>query len=623
MKFKLFTPKTTPPTTPNKQNKYPHAKTGKQLLTTTDRACHLLKIKRLYSVTERIWEDHYKYAIEQFAELVQQVPASEIHHHSNHGGLIDHTLEALHAGTRIAQGYILPPNSEPEEISSSSDRWRFGAFIAILAHDLGKIVTDIEIVYRQKNTDFQPWHPWYGNIPLGAEYSYRYKQRANNSKLAKSLHEKATMSLLPRLLTHKAAHWIFEDVELLAQLFSTVSHATLGGQVIAEIVRAADQSSVSNNLGATTGVNTDHSASVPLQEKLIISLRNLVNDGELKRNKPGAAIWVTDEYTWAVSKATMEAVRIQLTSEGHKGIPKNVVRLFEILKDHELIQPNPEGESVWTAEVNDFAKNWQQKLTFLCFKNEVIWPTSNPDKFDGEINPIDKEGSAAEPPTVKNQVKKKKTEVEATATKNKKNNTQGYSPPDQLKLQKKEPTPTNTNIDQIPAIKPSQPAKQTALPIAAENTSLVSSADVKVQWENSPKAHLDRVEKNEFISWLISGISRRQIRVNEAKAPVHILEKYVALVTPVIFNLYLEKNSLRKKIYENRAGDSKVYTLVQRELEALDIHQRGQNGQNIVKVGVEGAKRKSELKVYLLRRECFPTLSNFHPNSAVKIDNYR
>ena len=354
--------------------KYALAKTGKELLESPERSALIRKIKRLFSITEDVWANHYLFAIEQFAELVQEVPASEIHHHSKEGGLIDHTLEALHAGIRIAQGYVLPPNSEPEHIAASSDRWRFGAFIAILSHDIGKVVTDIEVVYRDRGGEFQHWHPWYGSIPKDSEYSYRYKKRINNSKIAKSLHEKAAMSLLPRLLTKKAAQWIFEDTELLAQLFSTVTHSTFGGQAIAEIVRTADSASVAKNLGADTGVKTEHSNSIPLHEKLIVSLRKLINDGDLKRNKPGAAVWVTDTDTWVVSKATMEAVRVQLLNEGHKGIPQNVVRLFEVLKDHELLIPNSEGESVWTAEINDFAKNWQQKLTFLRFKNETIWP---------------------------------------------------------------------------------------------------------------------------------------------------------------------------------------------------------------------------------------------------------
>lgn len=151
------------------------------------------------------------------------------------------------------------------------------------------------------------------------------------------------MSLLPRLLTRKAAQWVFEDTELLAQLFSTVTHSTFGGQAIAEIVRTADSASVAKNLGADTGIKTDHSTAVPLHEKLIVSLRKLINDGDLKRNKPGAAIWVTETDTWVVSKATMEAVKVQLLNEGHKGIPKNIVRLFEVLREHDLLIPNSEG----------------------------------------------------------------------------------------------------------------------------------------------------------------------------------------------------------------------------------------------------------------------------------------
>ena len=177
MIINLFRKKSSSENIVTTSKKYPIAKTGKQLLVSEKRSAIIKKIKRLFSITEEVWDLHYLYAIEQFAELVQEVPASEIHHHSNEGGLIDHTLEALHAGTRIAQGHILPPNSEPEQIASSSDRWRCGAFIAILAHDIGKIVTDIEIVYRGGGGEFTHWHPWFGNIPPGAEYSYRYKKK--------------------------------------------------------------------------------------------------------------------------------------------------------------------------------------------------------------------------------------------------------------------------------------------------------------------------------------------------------------------------------------------------------------------------------------------------------------
>ena len=129
----------------------------------------------------------------------------------------------------------------------------------------------------------------------------------------------------------------------------------------------------------------------------------------------------------------------------------------------------------------------------------------------------------------------------------------------------------------------------------------------------------DILRENDFLAWLLKGIARRQIRVNEPKAPVHILDGHIALVTPAIFNLFLDKNSLKKRLYEKRAGDKRVYTVLQRELEALDIHQRGTDGQNIVTVSVEGQRSKSELKVYLLNRACFPSLRAFAANPAIKI----
>jgi len=589
------------------KSKYLIAKTGDDILNVNHRKKHVTNIKRLFSVTDTIWSEHYYFAIKSFAEIVQEVPASEIHHHSNVGGLIDHTLETLHAGIRVSHGYVLPPNTEPEEIVSAADRWRFAVLIAILAHDIGKIVTDIEVVYSVKGGGFKNWHPWYLNIPVGSEYIYRYKKREGNIKSAKSLHEKAAMSLMPRLLTKEAADWIFEDSELLSQLFSTVSHSTFGGQVISEIVRTADCSSVAGDLGANTGVNTDHSNSVPLHEKLIVSLRKLINDGDLKRNRPGAAVWVTDKETWVVSKAGMEAVRAQLINEGHKGIPKNVVRLFEVLREHELLIPNIEGDSVWSAEINDFAKNWKQKLTFLRFNNELIWPTSNPAVFDGEVTPVDRKGNPLNIDDSKKALVNMQVDVE-NAIEQLTSKVEGdiFIPPGTKDTPVKKP-----NV--------SSPAKKKNENSNNSDQPGISSKEAKKEWKSSRQVQEDILAENDFIGWLLKGIRRRHIRVNEPAAPVHILDEHIALVTPSIFILYLEKNSLKKALYEKRAGDKKVYTLLQKELQALDIHQKGTNGQNIAKMSVEGQRSQSDLSVYLLNKDCFPSLATFSTNKALRL----
>lgn len=579
------------------KRKYPIVKTGHELLSTPERQIIIRQLKRLFSTTESGWADHYLYAIEKFCELVQELPASEIHHHSQPGGLIDHTLETLHSGVRIALGYVLPPNAEPEEIASATDRWRYGVFIAILSHDAGKVLTDIEVVFRNTGESFQLWHPWFGNLPKGAEYSYRYRARVPNKTASKTMHEQAAMSFLPKLLTKKAAAWLFEDMELVASVFGAVTHSGYTQNVIREIVRKADGSSVSANLGAETGTVTSHSSSIPLHEKLMVSLRKLVNDGDLKRNRPGAAIWVTDSDTWAVSKAVMEAVKVQLQQEGHKGIPNSPVRLFEVLREHELIVPTSEGDSVWSAEVNDYAKNWQQKLTFIRFKNDQIWVNQQPDYFDGKVTPLDRAGRAAVAPIISKEKEDGETaqaQVEEVVNRQNEELKQDVSQKPSTEYQKAE---TETEKQDIG----------------------VSSKEAIEQWVSPKRIKQETLMENDFISWLVRGITRRQIRVNEPKAPVHVLDHHIALVTPAIFILYLEKNSLKKKLYEKRSGDKRSYTLIQKEIESLEIHQRSSHGQNIVRMTVEGQRTRSELKVYLLNRDFFPSLSNFNPNKAMRI----
>ena len=602
---------------------HPVALSGADLLNTPARQSLISKIKRLVSATDVVWNRHYLYAIQQFAELAQNLPASEIHHHSEQGGLIDHTLEALHAGVRISHGYILPPNAEPENIGPGADRWRFGAFIAILAHDLGKIVTDLEVVYRAPNSTFQQWFPWYGNLPAGVEYQYRFRKKIENSRLAKTLHEKSGMSLLPRLLTPEATKWLFSDMELVSQLFSTVSHSTFGGHVIAEIVRTADGASVSKNLGASTGKKADHSSAVPLHEKLVVSLRKLVADGDLIRNKPGAALWVTEECTWVVSKATIEAVRAQLLNEGHSGIPKSVVTIFGILKDHECIVATPEGDSVWYAEIDDPVKNWRQKLTFLRFKNEVIWPTSQPDFFDGTVTPIDRNGkplAEGQPRVSEAGESKVAAEGSLGSAPSLTCHESGTAPVKSPKISKPDSSREGQRT-QSPkeTVNPKSKRTTTSEDGSAPAEGGLTSRDAADKWKTRRQIQEEVLRQNDFISWLLRGIATKRIRVNEPKAPVHVLENHVALVTPAIFNDFLDKNRLKKQIYERRAGDKRVFTLLQKEIEALDIHQRGMNGKNIVSVSVEGIRSKSELRVYLLNRDCFPSLHNFNANPAIKI----
>jgi integrating conjugative element relaxase (TIGR03760 family) len=626
---------------------YPVVQRGEDLLNTQARQHQIRRVKRLISTSEDVWDRHYLHAIRQFAEIVQGAPASEIHHHAYHGGLIDHTLEVLAAGVQLSQGYMLPPNSEPEELHSGVDKWRFGVIIAILSHDIGKVVTDMEFVYRERGEGFTEWHPWFGIMPVGAEYHYRYRTRLKNSSASKGLHEKASMSLVPLLLTKGAVRWLFSDQELVGQLFHTISSSTIGGGAIADIVRKADSNSVGRSLGADPGKQdkSTYTTEIPLEEKIIVCLRQLIADGALRMNKPGAALWCTESHTWVVSRVAMDAVRNALKAEGHKGIPNSSARLYNILLDSNFILPADNGEAVWYAKIVDHARSWEQGLSFLCFENSTVWPTSQPTIFDGEVVPTDSKGN-----TLHSAPLETETSNAGVERGNGNENPQAEESVrrhDEVKQGELPLVDEGANAQQAKVGKEHREAQgfndrgnassNRASSTAGEHQA--QEGEGGQQQSNGPAEKKTDRRMNKFkqdgrakvltpdevadfplFKWLLPAVSARRLKVNEPKAPIHILGDFVALVTPTIFTVYIDK-SLTSKVYEKQARESgkPVFTVLQRELFSLGIHQTGANGENIVKVTVTGKRNRSELSVVLIPRKYLPGLSKFSGNPALSL----
>lgn len=622
------------------KRKYHVVETGREILCRELYASKVRRVKRLTSATEEVWNRHYLSTIERFAELVQGAPASESHHHSYHGGLIEHTLEVLASGVQIAQGFMLPPNVEPEMLLHSVDKWRFGAFLAIIAHDIGKVVTDIEFVYQQKGEGFKKWHPWNGPLPIGAEYTYRYKQRLANSAVGKALHERASISLVPQLLTKEATLWLYSDIELVGQLLNTITAAPAGGGAIAEIVRMADKASVANSVGAIPNKSREHQAALTLHEKALSALRQLIDDGELKRNRPGAAVWTTESYTWVVSRVGVEAIKARLIEEGHKGIPNNPVRMFEHLQAQKITVCPENGESTWRAEVNDLARGWKQILTFMCFENRTIWPTRMPDVFDGTITPVDDKDQPVVMPCLETEVSKDDNNqssedrsiavpmpetkvVDAVAVKEVITNSVNNRVPAKVE-QMKEPS-------EAPAPTPAKSGhefetKRSPLRRSEEKGKTDKIVDIEEQgrahYKDDGKPNISEKELREhvFFNWLLEGVEHRSIKVNEPKAMVHLVDGYAALVTPQVFQKFFE-SPVQKKKFELRAGGKPVFTVMQKEIFALGIAHIGSKGRNIWEVTVSGGRRNSQLSVILIPREYFPSFDKFSSNPAITLTN--
>ena len=125
--------------------------------------------------------------------------------------------------------------------------------------------------------------------------------------------------------------------------------------------------------------------------------------------------------------------------------------------------------------------------------------------------------------------------------------------------------------------------------------------------------------QNPFLSYVFSRVKDLKIRCNEPNAPVHITKSHIVLVSPKIFNQFLndKKNAMKKKRYE--VINQTVHSALQREIESLGINYRVTGGKNIIKVLATGREKSVEFSAYLIERQYFPMFDSFSPNPSLKL----
>ena len=146
-------------------------------------------------VPQAHWRTLYFNALLAFAGYVQQLPASEAHHHSGMGGLLDHSLEVVIHALRIRRGHLLPQGADAEAITAKKDLWTYAVFSSALLHDVGKPLVDLVVtLYDYDGRDLGVWDAL--SAPMTGDGWYRVRYRRDSQHW---LHERAAL-LLSRLI---------------------------------------------------------------------------------------------------------------------------------------------------------------------------------------------------------------------------------------------------------------------------------------------------------------------------------------------------------------------------------------------------------------------------------------
>jgi integrating conjugative element relaxase (TIGR03760 family) len=521
---------------------------AESLLCASHRKKLLERIWQYTALSEPQFDQLYLDPIRRYASYVQQLPASESHHHAYPGGMLDHGLELVACSLKLRQSYLLPSGAAPEDQAAQADAWSAAIAYGALLHDIGKIAVDLQVEYQNGEV----WHPWHG--PLTQPYRFRYVVGRDYK-----LHGAATGLLYTQVLTSRQLDWLNNYPILWGHLLFLLANHYEHAGTLGELVLQADRVSTAQNIGA----NPSKALQAPkhsLQHHLLTGLRHLVKN-EFKLNQPGAAGWLTQDHLWLVSKTATDKLRAYLLAQAVDGIPSSNIALFDELQSHGLVDATPEGKAVWNATVAD--DNWKHRFTFLRLQPSLIWADEpRPGCFSGTIetmmdDPLStsetNESAPGQPPAA-SEGKQTGDELE----------TQSFDYLDQLMDMLEE---SNDEIELRTG--------------GLEAAIAPSSATVG---EN-------------FIEWLYKGIHSHRLLINDSKAKIHTVKGTLFLVTPGIFQRYVTEQTGNA-----RAGNSTdMWRRIQREFEKLDIHQKTPDGLNIWACKVQGPRKTSSLNGYLLR----------------------
>ncbi|MFJ4346355.1 MobH family relaxase [Pseudomonas sp. NPDC089401] len=451
-------------------------------------AVELLNTSRRQKLLENIWQRTslsrpqfdtlYLAPLHRYAALVQQLPASESHHHAHPGGMLDHGLETVAFALKLRQSHLLPIGAPPEAQAAEAEAWTAAVAYAALLHDLGKIAVDLHVELMDGST----WHPWHG--PLTQPYRLRYRTDRQYR-----LHNAATGLLYARVLGRGCLDWLSTYPELWASLLFVLSGQHEHAGILGELVARADQASASQALGG----DPSKAIAAPkqaLQRKLIDGLRYLLKE-ELKLNQPQASdAWLTDDALWLVSKTVSDKLRAHLLSHGIEGIPERNTAVFNVLQDHGIALESPTGKAIWKATVTSDS-GWTQSLTFLKLSPALIWNSAErPAPFAGTVtvDPLTEEAPPSAP-----------------------------IPPDMPEIPAPYADPDSILMDFLPPFLDDAPPPESA----------------PVEEASAGEA---------FLLWLEQGIRSRHLIINDAKALIHTVADTLYLVTPSIFQRYCREH---------------------------------------------------------------------------------
>ena len=561
-----------------------------ELLKSELRQKYLNVLWQQVSMTQDMFSSLYQKPIERYAEMVQLLPASEAHHHSHLGGMLDHGLEVLSFAAKLRQSYVLPPNAAPEEQSKQRDAWSAAIIYQALVHDIGKIIVDIEIQLKNGSR----WFAWHGIPPQ--PYKFKYIKGRDYE-----LHPVLGSYLANYLIPQEAFDWLAQYPEAFSSLmYAMAGHSDKAG-LLSEIVQKADQNSVTLAIGGDITKLTQRPVT-SFAKQLILALRHLLQH-KLKINTPKGPAdgWYTNDGLWLMSKSTADEIRAYLLEQGIS-VPSDNPKLFSEMQSLNIVESTPDNTAIWHCRIKADS-GWcpPKAFTLLKIKPEIIWENVNdrPEFFAGEVYVEAKNNDSKEICTTESAISEQNLLSSAEPTKETADNLI------QNEIQSVPETKVKDNADMADFVLglfdgsvQASSFEDEAQNMESNKESSEKSLEIKSTEEKTLATQKpDTISGKAFIDWLKLGISTKKLAINVKNAKLHIVKGHLFLVSPGIFQDYY--NSL------NISFTKKDIEILQYAFQDLKLHKKyhlpNKDSQNFWKCSVAGPRKSSKLVGYLIK----------------------
>lgn len=320
-----------------------------------------------------------------------------------------------------------------------------------------------------------------------------------------------------------------------------------------------------------------------------------------------------------MSKTVSDKLRAHLLSQGIEGIPANNSTLFDVMQDHGLLQPTPEGKAIWRATVTSNA-GWSHSFTLLRLVPARIWERDEtPEPFAGSVM-VDSSAENA------GSVDASQTTAAATGATSETTTKPSTAPvvPNGLATEPQRHADRadarTSAMEELLSLFDPESASPSSIEAVSRTADAARTATVAMSEQTRAPAtsSLSATPSGEhFVAWLTHGIQSHKLIINDAKALVHTVSDTAYLISPGLFQRYAQEHPQVQALA--KPDDVPDWRWVQKRFEKLQTHRRQPSGLNIWTCEITGPRKSKRLHGYLLDdpRRIFDTIPPNNPYLSI------